>query len=980
MKYHFIILFQFLIVASRSQNPSPYFHHYQTEDGLPSSEVHCTFQDTAGLVWIGTDNGLSSFDGYEFSTYGSEDGIDDHVITNILEDINKNLWIGSISGRVYIKSGNLFVPYKFNPIIERFLSIYGMVELIVVDEKCNAYFELGSYGILKIDEHGHETVITCSSRHQALLFKGKNWSSIKKCENATKYVSKDGSQLFEIVSLDQRMTVKLHSFRMDNSKPYAYSLNDRNCFIISGQQWFILENDNIVWTDENPFLVYHVLIEEDGSYYVGMSHKKGLRKYKNLESLKNGKFDLMLEGHTITDVKKDRDKGIWVSTLNAGLFYTPNLNVTIYDHSVGLPNSTATSCEIINESAIFVGYSTGEIFEIDLFNKEFTEYPTSGGLGTNYIYDLFYDLKREILWADQGRFKHRSWVTTIRHSSGPKRFYSKKYFFDKNRDLLWGIKGNGFYSVDLDSESFSPETNNMSLKQRFFTIYVDYDSRIWLGGEEGLFEWKDTSLLRPKVDHPAFYLRIEDIDAFECGTKIFATKGRGVILWRDSLINEITTSEGLASNVVQDIHVDDNNVAWVSTFSGLSRIELDGSSVPVVKSFSVKTGLPTNEIHEVNSHHGQVWICSKKGLIKWTEPSFDTISYSPTVKSIKVNFEKIKEEDKLRHDENNVTMEFGTIDFRQLRDITYRYRINRDQNWAYTKSRQVNYGNMTPGKYSFEVQSQNAHGIWSESAFRDFVIAAPWYRSLYFFMLLAGSAALIYMQALKFIWKRKLEKEKFKYEIKGLKKAALQARINPHFIFNCLNSIQALINKNRIDSANLYLVTFSRLVRKCLEFSMSSLIPLEDDIAFLEDYLELEKMRFSSGFNYSIVTVQEVDPDKILIEPLLILPFVENAVLHGISIDNQLGAIGIKYFLEEDHLIVTVEDNGPGIGSTIENSESAHKSVGISLAEKRIRSDDLLGRDTIDICDKIDQEGTVLGTLIRIRISIHPEKLQIRQQ
>jgi tetratricopeptide (TPR) repeat protein len=178
-----------------------------------------------------------------------------------------------------------------------------------------------------------------------------------------------------------------------------------------------------------------------------------------------------------------------------------------------------------------------------------------------------------------------------------------------------------------------------------------------------------------------------------------------------------------------------------------------------------------------------------------------------------------------------------------------------------------------------------------------------------------------------------LQKELAEYEQK-----ALHLQMNPHFVFNCLGSISSFIVQNGTDSAIKYLSKFSKLMRLTLEYSKESLIPIDKEIESLQNYLELEQLRFNNKFNFSIFKSKEIEDDMAL-PPLLLQPFVENAIIHGVIPKKELGLITIRFEIHQESLMCTVEDNGIGFQQSKalkENSVVAHKSMALDITQKRL--------------------------------------------
>ncbi len=237
-----------------------------------------------------------------------------------------------------------------------------------------------------------------------------------------------------------------------------------------------------------------------------------------------------------------------------------------------------------------------------------------------------------------------------------------------------------------------------------------------------------------------------------------------------------------------------------------------------------------------------------------------------------------------------------------------------------------------------------------------------------FILLVFGMVFLIYnrLQLKKTLT---LQKELAEYEQK-----ALHLQMNPHFVFNCLGSISSFIVQNGTDSAIKYLSKFSKLMRLTLEYSKESLIPIDKEIESLQNYLELEQLRFNNKFNFSIYKSTEIEDDMAL-PPLLLQPFVENAIIHGVIPKKEMGTIAIRFEIEKESLLCTVEDNGIGFQQSKaqkENSVVAHKSMALDITQKRLEMIESVThkKANVTINEVKSNLGEILGTNVTLYLPI----------
>jgi len=211
-------------------------------------------------------------------------------------------------------------------------------------------------------------------------------------------------------------------------------------------------------------------------------------------------------------------------------------------------------------------------------------------------------------------------------------------------------------------------------------------------------------------------------------------------------------------------------------------------------------------------------------------------------------------------------------------------------------------------------------------------------------------------------------------KVKEMEMQALRTQMNPHFIFNCLNSINRFIMKNESESASDYLTQFSRLIRMVLNNSRRTWVPLEEEIEMLTLYMDMERLRFKNAFEYKIHFDDEMDKAAVFVPPLLLQPFVENAIWHGLMHRKENGVVDISFKIEKDILLCTVIDNGVGrAASAMASSKSSQtgKSMGIQITKERlalINGNLMEEKVSFDIEDLFDGNGKASGTQVMLKI------------
>lgn len=316
---------------------------------------------------------------------------------------------------------------------------------------------------------------------------------------------------------------------------------------------------------------------------------------------------------------------------------------------------------------------------------------------------------------------------------------------------------------------------------------------------------------------------------------------------------------------------------------------------------------------------------------------------------------------------NNITLYYAAVAPSITSQIKYRYRLNNWQNnWLIsTEGNAVTYNNLSEGYYTFLVSAWQANNTWSEPATFSFTVKPPLYRTWWAYLIYFLSAALL----LAFFIRQRISKIKlkadFEKQIATVEMKALRSQMNPHFIFNGMQAINNYILTNDAQKSSDYLTRFSKLMRMILENSLHQSVPIDDDMAALKIYLQLEQMRLNNSFQYQINIDKNINTEIATIPPLLLQPFVENAILHGIPKLTD-GLILITIQKMNDHLVCCIEDNGSGIIGEAKNEK--RKSLAIKITKERLNIIDINKNviTSLNLNNLVDENGNIKGLKVEI--------------
>lgn len=346
----------------------------------------------------------------------------------------------------------------------------------------------------------------------------------------------------------------------------------------------------------------------------------------------------------------------------------------------------------------------------------------------------------------------------------------------------------------------------------------------------------------------------------------------------------------------------------------------------------------------------------------------------------------------LRYDQSFFTVGFSALSYIQHQKNQYAYRlVNFSNDWTLCGNTPLAaFTNVPPGEYELQIKGSNYGGIWSDVRSLKIIITPPFWQTWWFRgLMLALGLAIVYtiyryrleQQTLKSRLEaqealRKQREAEYQQRIAQTEISALRAQMNPHFIFNCLNSIQYFTASNEADIASEYLTKFSRLIRLVLENSRSEKVTLTNELETLRLYIEMEAMRFQQKVHYEIKVAPDVDTDTIQIPPLLVQPFVENAIWHGLMHKEAGGQVSIEVTQPQETMLrITITDDGVGREKAAEyksKSATRHKSFGMKVTAERIELINQLYQTntSIEINDLKDEQGRAIGTKVTVEIPI----------
>jgi hypothetical protein len=745
--------------------------------------------------------------------------------------------------------------------------------------------------------------------------------------------------------------------------------------------FYYIRNNKVIWELPAKILTYKVYEIPTGEILVSSyrGQKSGLWYYASFDHFRRNDGKNLLPGQFVTNVLVDREGGWWVMTLNAGIFYCSNPKLDIFDITSGLSSNDILRLANDGKETVFAGLRPAGICTINRLDGNAKRLPIPKfPIGKFDIWTVFYDtlhrklfISNPLLYFNKNKWETVTWLynSNVTKAEIP----AKKITLDPSGNALWISAPYNFFKFDLNKNIATRNIEKPIDNPRTFSVNADNQNSIWVTTINGLRLWRNGNYELPDFDHPALKLNPRDMEILPNGGLAIGLFGGGLLI-RDNKgrFVHLTQREGLLSDQTTKLHVTQDGFIYACSNAGLAKVNYSEEGKWKIEKINIKDGLPSNQVNDATVLAGELWVATNKGLARFRSVPKEFPMTAPIMDKLRVNDRELtfKQNYLFAPIQNNVAIQFFSLNFRSEGEINYRYRLlGADTTFNYTDNRSVNFASLAPGHYTFEVQAQNESGIWSEPSRWSFEIGIFWYQTFWFWSLMTAFIIRIIV-----LWYRnrliKAHKDlEVRNKIRDLEAEALRAQMNPHFIFNCLGSIQQYITQHDSASASKYLSNFARLVRLALHGSVDGRHSLQDEIDMLENYLGLERLRFGEKFTFKIEIDPGLDKANIFFPPLLIQPFVENALVHGISNKMKDGKINISFTQKGDKLHVKVCDNGPGV-STVERAlnVSGHKSVGMTLTKHRLEI--LSQKDSFFMKPVIGPDGKAEGTEVEIVIPI----------
>ena len=928
------------------------------DPGSTSGIVTVILRDHQGILWVGTHNGLDRLDEKteKFIHYRNEPGnprsLSSNNVRAIYEDHRGVLWIGTGLFWENNNDGGLNRFDRNTGTFTRYLNDPKNPHSLI-NNKVRAIFE-DSRGTFWVGTAGDG--LHTMDREKG-SFERHLYNPARPDELSRPKLKPDGYDHITFINEDSTGAIWIgtHSAGINRYDPVTKKITHYQ----SGNGF----PDSTCWND---------CISRDGVLWISTDASGLLYR---VDPFHKSIYSIPTVNQALSFLE-DKDGYLWVGTLGSGLLKFDQHKNLIQQlkhdpsDSFSLFNNEVTCIIQTQEDTILVGTGGG----VRIFNKvtqQFSRFHDDGNLKDTAQtgWSRIFQDKQGLIWFGRwglglvrynpkdNSFKH--FLTDVKDSSSIVTDLVNSVLEDRSGSL-WVAGLGGISRLNRETGRFRHYVTGHWI----LYLYEDSGGTLWAGTDRGLFQYSQ------KEDRfTGFFDPQSEINSFTVG---------GII--EDNAKNLWLTSPSAIIRL---------NPSTKETFVYGSRFGISPNSL-----------LPWTATYK--NGKGQLFIGSPNGFYTFspeelavktdlkiiiTDLFINTIPVLPGKGSpIQKPVEEISDLE-LKYNQNNIAFNFATIDYRNPEATKYFTMLESyDNTWREAAGeKSSNYFLVPPGKYVFRIKAYNSDGVKAEKTITIRIYPAWWNTWLF------RISAIIFIGVIFYGLLRWRMKQKFKMQLERseretqvailkqkateLEMQALRAQMNPHFIFNSLNSINRFILQNNRTQASEYLTKFSKLVRLILQNSQASLITLDSELESLELYLNLEALRFNYHFDYKISVPKDIDISALQVPPLILQPYAENAIWHGLMHKEEKGQLDIEVSEEDDHLYFKITDNGIGrekAAALASKSATKHKSMGLRITAHRIAiiQNSQTLESPVTINDLVNADGSAAGTEVIIKMPV----------
>lgn len=952
--FNFLIFLFFTISVLGQRHPSV---SYTEQNVLPNNAVRCLLKSDDGALWIGTDNGLVRKYNNQFTTYYKEDGLAQNNIWAVAQSKDRTLWIGSYGKGLSTYRKGVIKEYEYNDQL-----VHLEVTQLMIHE---SYLYVGtSDGVAIINIKNGKLVKNLKPKIPFKdSFRIQDFFLIENEVYAVSYLQ----GVFKV----QEYGATFNLFQITDAKELYAAQVYRGQLFLSGKEFYKKINlDSVVKPGvynkalkiESSILWDYAVA--DNLFYAAAwgiyQNDGGIYKWEN-GSFKNKNKDYGVESTQVTSLQYDQDVDrLFIGTLDHGL-YEVYLNETIRFESV--PHESVIDLAHLEEINAYLFNDGLEIGETSINESRFKEWqsefvknhPEQLPKHKDFFYELDYDTPAaNIVFYSLKTNNNEFWINT---SIG-------LYVFNKKAELvrympLHTLEFNFTDSGDLIETNFYHGSRVYDKLEPLSYTYFDNVADVNNPGHVvGSAQQKDKTY---------FTSIFSGLYAYKNGVFTSYVKNE---LWQEKRLRHITRldKDRLAiSNEDGDVFIVEDTIPI--RVKKISRNYKHGNTINFLSSYKGRLIIGTSKGVVLYKDGVEIFIDKEQGLddkvtscmVKndtlflgsghglFKVALLDVLNKPNRVKSLKIIDFKVNgvvqqplrmKQSSLDYNQNSIQLTLATNQHPFPEKLQYSYRINEDEDWISIKGAVINLPYLQPAFYDIQVKIEDAStGAIFQKSVINFIVNDPFYQSTWFiilcFSIVIGILYTYFSLKRKGAKQLSEEREAITKRVEEVKLEALLSQMNPHFVFNSLNSVQYFISNNENDRAMKYLGTFAGLMRANLNNSTRQFIALEEEIAYLKSYTQLENARFDDRISILFNIDKELSLSQVSIPNMVLQPFVENVFVHAFPSRIESPILEIEFSkIDEDHYRCVVKDNGIGNASFTKNKH--HVSKGMQLVQERL--------------------------------------------
>lgn len=957
-----------LIIANTLFAQNPVYFQTTIEDGLPSNEVYSIIQDQKGFIWIGCDAGIYKYNSVKFQSFKNK-----VQKTKALTGLTL-----SRSGKIYAYSFNGQIFYVENDSLKTLTKWEGKISNIVCDNNYNLWV-CGDNGISAYNEVTHQwtNYSDFDLDHKKDQYTFTHSCKLKK-DNTISFISPNG-----ITTINKQQQT-LIPFEFLNPKPsgefilesknestWLISVTDGLCYNLIGNKFQPYESLFLKNALTNS-KVTNVKLLKDGNLWI--CTYSGIICYNS--NLDTGK--VFYSNMAFSDVIYDTEQNYWMTTLHDGILRLADINSKTWNTSSG--NLTSNKILKTEQHFPYIYFSTlgGQVGSINLTTEKIETYSLE--VKSNIQNITYCESDKKLYFNAQNTlyFLENNAIKKIENQFPP-----IKDFLKINDEYIIATSRGAFVYKNIN-DKYASDTLTTHWAR---AIAINSSKEIlWIATNEGLESYTKKQN-KWQSNHLNLIKKQVLSMTYDEQHTLYAVTFDGEIYKIDTN-NVITLIQRLPADVQANQIKKHENQLLIATNLGLWKLNLKSNNWEVLDKLK---GLCSNEVLSLSIINNNIWIATPNGLQMIPARLQKEIKQATIyLKEISVDGNKINKNNSLQINYHQaLSIKVETNAYSSNRNFKYAYRFsNADTSWIFLPSsiEHIQIPSIPNGDFNLEIKvidylSRDSN---NKIIIKGYVNPPFWQRWWFYILvsLIGLSIAFIFFKyRIKLLQTKQAEELKriqLENDLRFSQETALKAQMNPHFLFNVLNSIKGYIYENDKKNAAFYLSSFSDLVRKILTHSSSQEIELQEEIEILKLYIELEAMLIQDDFKYDIVIDENLDISHIKIPALLIQPYIENAFKHGLRHKSGKKTIDINFDIDTKNncLIVTIKDNGVGrIKSEMINKKlkNSHQSFATNATAKRI---ELLNSNqkniiSVQIIDNIANEGNPLGTSVVLTISLN---------